>query len=77
MQTHVQKWGNSLGIRIPVRFSRNLGLEDGSPVDITVKDGIFIVCPKKNKLESMLALVSSKNLHHAVFEDASKGEELL
>ena len=63
MQTHVQKGGKSLGMRIPV--------------DITVEGGVFIVYPKEHKLESMLALVNPKNLHHVVFEDGPKGEELL
>ena len=36
MQTTVQKWGNSLAIRIPGAFSRETGLKAGLPVDISI-----------------------------------------
>jgi len=32
MQTKVQKWGNSLGLRIPKSFAEQAGVEAGSEV---------------------------------------------
>ena len=34
MEAKIQKWGNSLGIRIPMNMIRDLALENGSTVDI-------------------------------------------
>ena len=34
MHITIKKWGNSLGIRIPKNFARNLSLKDGSVVEI-------------------------------------------
>ena len=36
MQTSVQKWGNSLGLRIPGVYAKELHLLDGSIVDIVI-----------------------------------------
>ena len=38
MQTSIQKWGNSLGIRIPSVYAKELDLLDGSIVDIQRKE---------------------------------------
>lgn len=77
MQTNIQKWGNSLGIGIPMKLSRDLQLRSGSPVDIRVEDNHLIVSSKVYKLEDMLAQVNSKNRHHVLFDDEPKVEELL
>ena len=39
METVVQKWGNSLGVRIPSMFVKEFDLHNGSSVDITEEDG--------------------------------------
>ena len=45
MLTKVQKWGNSLGLRIPKSFASEAQVEAGSTVDISVKDGGLVVRP--------------------------------
>ena len=77
MQTNIQKWGNSLGIRIPIKLSRDLQLRSGSPVDITLENNHLIISLKVYKLEDMLSQVNSKNRHHVLFDDEAKGDELL
>ncbi len=77
MQTNIQKWGNSLGIRIPMKLSQGLGLKAGSAVDITLEKNRLVIRIKEYKLEKMLSRVTSKNLHHEFFNDQPKGEELL
>jgi antitoxin MazE len=39
MLTKVQKWGNSLALRIPKAFALDAGLEDDSAVEISLVDG--------------------------------------
>lgn len=76
----VQKWGNSLAIRIPSHFVKTLGLENGSEVELHLVDGVFVVKPTKKKptLEDLLAKAKGKmNPHHDYDFGDSKGKELI
>lgn len=42
----VQKWGNSLGIRIPKSLASKVGIEERSQVDLNVEDGYLVIKPK-------------------------------
>ena len=39
MVTKIQKWGNSLGVRIPKSFAREAGITEGTLVDISPEGG--------------------------------------
>jgi antitoxin MazE len=43
MQTRVQKWGNSLGLRIPRSLADQIGLGAGTAVSLSAKDGALVV----------------------------------
>jgi virulence-associated protein VagC len=45
MRARVQRWGNSLALRIPKAFATETGLESGSEVELTLDDGRLIVTP--------------------------------
>ena len=69
MITKIQKWGNSLGLRIPKSFAEEAEVEPGTAVDLKVVDGGLVVRPlrrRKYRLASLLRKVSAKNLHHEV-----------
>jgi antitoxin MazE len=42
MKTHIQKWGNSLALRIPKSFATETHLVQGTRVESTVHDGKLI-----------------------------------
>ena len=66
MVTKVQKWGNSLGLRIPRAFAAEANLMPGSPVNITVRHGELVVTPAREapcNLDEMLAQVTPENTH--------------
>jgi len=63
MQTVVQKWGNSLGIRIPAVFTREFNLKNGSSVEIIEEQGKLVIVPKKQSLDELLSLVTKDNIH--------------
>ena len=71
MQTVVQKWGNSLGIRIPALYTKDLELKNGSSVEISEEDGKLIITPKKNSLDELLSKVSVENMHETIETGAS------
>jgi antitoxin MazE len=80
MKTRVQKWGNSLAARIPKSFAEDLGLRDGSPVEMTLEDGAVAIRPDREKaweLEALLAEVTDDNVHPAWESEGpgSRGEE--
>ncbi len=66
MNIHVQRWGNSLAIRIPKAFAEETGLALNDEVEITIKDGQIILTPVKDKaysLDDLLAGVTPDNRH--------------
>jgi antitoxin MazE len=76
MQHRVQKWGNSLGIRIPKSFSQKLGLEPGTPIEFKLRDNAITIRPKRYSLETLLAQVSPENLHGETETGAPVGREI-
>lgn len=79
MSTTIQKWGNSLGIRIPSQIAERIAVSQGSEVDLVVSDDhTLIVIPKKKKptLEDLLAQCKSDNRHEEI-DFGVEGKELL
>jgi antitoxin MazE len=78
MRTRIQKWGNSLGLRIPRSFAAEAQVEAGASVDLSVKDGRLLVRPlrvRKYSLNVLLRKVSRRNLHGEVPTDRAVGRE--
>jgi len=79
MQTRVQKWGNSLGLRIPRTLAEQIGLGAGSAVSLSAKDGELLVKPARPtrlSLDELLAEVSDSNLHSSVETGSAVGAEI-
>jgi antitoxin MazE len=49
MLAKIQKWGNSQGLRLAKNLLADADIGVGDAVDISVKDGLIIVSPKKGK----------------------------
>lgn len=78
MSTTVQKWGNSLGIRIPSQIAEKISVRQGSEVELIVgEDYTLIVKPKKKRmtLEELLAQCKPENRHDEV-DFGAEGKEL-
>ena len=73
MSGKIQKWGNSLGIRIPKTVIDKLNLTENSEVEVEHKDGAIIILPIKRKfsLDKMLDQITKENCHT---EDDLKAE---
>ena len=79
MLTRIQKWGNSLGLRIPKSFAAEVQVEAGSTVDISIVDGQFVVRPvrrRKYVLRDLLKAINAKNVHRAVETGEAVGREV-
>lgn len=69
MTSRVQKWGNSLALRIPKPLAAEVGLKNNSPVELSLCEGkLMITLPAKPpvSLKDLLAKVTKKNLHGEV-----------
>lgn len=75
MQTYVTKWGNSLGIRIPASMAEEVQIENGTPVEIEVRDEVILIRRKKYSLEQLLAQITPENLHQEVSSGGPVGNE--
>jgi antitoxin MazE len=66
MKTRVQKWGNSLALRIPKSFAAEAGLRENAPVELSLVEGKLVVQPvaaRPPTLEELLRGVTDENLH--------------
>ena len=78
MQTKIQKWGNSLGLRIPRSFAAEAQVEEGAIVDLSVENGRLLVRPlrvRKYSLNVLLRKVNRWNLHREVSTGRAVGRE--
>ncbi len=78
MLTKVQKWGNSLALRIPRAFALDAQLENDSFVEITMVEGQIIITPVAAPswtLEELLSGVSKSNIHHEIDTGSATGNE--
>jgi antitoxin MazE len=47
MRAQITKWGNSLGVRVPKQLAREIGLTEGSSVDIAAVDHRLVITPSQ------------------------------
>jgi antitoxin MazE len=79
MQIKIQKWGNSLAIRIPRSFAKNINIDQGSLLDLTTEDGKIVAKPIEDNeytLEQLLDGVTEKNLHKKIDTGKAVGKEI-
>lgn len=79
METRVKKWGNSLALRIPKPLAAEAGLEEDSPVSLSLAEGKLVVDPvvkPKFSLDELLASVTAENLHEEVGTGPALGGEV-
>jgi antitoxin MazE len=55
----VQKWGNSLAIRIPQALAGQMEVAEGTAVELCVRDGDLIVRPNRTAKLSLSELLKS------------------
>jgi len=79
MQTTIQKWGNSLAVRIPKAFVKEAHVAYGTRVDLSVDDGKIVIDPHPKpeyRLEDLLKGITKRNLHGEVETGNAVGQEV-
>ncbi len=78
MRKRIQNWGNNLALRIPKSVASEMGLENHTPVELSLAVGNIVVARMaklKPTLKQLLAKITKENLHHEVDTGPSVGKE--
>ena len=79
MRIQVQKWGNSLAIRIPKSFAKETNIDQGAFLDLSVVEGKLVAVPipeKEYSLEALLSQITDENKHDEVNIQQVTGKEI-
>lgn len=78
MKTKIQKWGNSLGVRLPKSITEQKALRAGAGVVVELKNNQIVIeaVEPELSLESMVAKVNEHNLHSETEWSDAKGNEI-
>jgi len=66
MIARIQKWGNSLGVRIPKNVAQDARIQEGSSVELSVEEGRLIIAPRTKKmctLKELVDQITPENMH--------------
>ncbi len=80
MTSRVQKWGNSLAVRIPKPFADEMGIGPNSSVLMMIKEGALVIVPDREgewSLDALLAGVTDDNIHAEWETGGPEGRERL
>lgn len=80
MRTQLQKWGNSLGLRIPMAFARETGLATGSQVELSIESGRLVIAPIpswESRLNDLLSSCNVEDLHPETDTGPDVGAEII
>ena len=79
MNATIQKWGNSLALRIPQAVARQIRIHAGDEVILEVGTAGLSIKPARPKytLDELLAGVTDENIHAETDWGSSVGKEIV
>ena len=79
MKAKVQRWGNSLAVRIPKAFAQEVGLHSDADVEMFVRQGDLVLAPVRREytLEELVRGITSMNRHEETDFGPPVGREIL
>jgi antitoxin MazE len=79
MNAHFSKWGNSVALRIPAAFAKELDVSEGKAAEITVKNGSLVVTPVPGPvytLDQLLDGMTTENMYGEIGTGDAVGNEV-
>ena len=79
MRRRVQRWGNSLALRIPKAFVAETNLDEGSEVELSLEEGRLIIKPVTDpiySLDDLLEQIGPENVHGETDTGPRAGNEV-
>ena len=77
---NIQKWGNSLAVRIPMVAAQSVNVREGTPVEVVARNGTIVVVPRKRpkyRLRDLLKNCKPNHLHGETDFGPDVGREVL
>ena len=78
MRAQVSKWGNSLALRIPGPMAKELAIEDGRAVELTLERGKLVVAPiaaPSYDIRDLVAQMKRGREHEEINTGKPRGDE--
>ncbi|MBI2630996.1 AbrB/MazE/SpoVT family DNA-binding domain-containing protein [Candidatus Nomurabacteria bacterium] len=79
MTTKIQKWGNSLAVRIPKVFTQNLNWKEGTSIHFEQIGNALVISSSHSKytLEKLIKGITKRNRHKSLWpNDKPRGKEI-
>ena len=79
MLVQIARWGNSLAVRIPAAYAKEIGAGENSKAELSVEHGKLVLRPVPDvphfELDQLLAQITEENRHHEVETGPAVGNE--
>jgi antitoxin MazE len=79
MLIHFSKWGNSLALRIPAAYAREIGASPHGSAELTIENGSLVVSPVKQlaefDLDLLVSQITDDNRHEEIVPGPAQGRE--
>jgi antitoxin MazE len=78
MNTILQKWGNSLAVRIPRTMADEMAVAEGQALELQVKKGRIVIAPatkKRYELSDLVSKMTARNRHGETPSGKPRGRE--
>ncbi|QQK78418.1 AbrB/MazE/SpoVT family DNA-binding domain-containing protein [Salicibibacter cibarius] len=78
MSSKIQRWGNSLGVRIPHKLAKNVSIYDGSEVEMIEEQNGILIRPidAAPTLDELLSQVTDENKPDFIDWGQPEGKEV-
>jgi antitoxin MazE len=73
----LQKWGNSVGVRLPKAMLQQVGLKEGAQVDVQVEGDHLVIRRKRLNLADLLAQCKPENRPDPIDWGPDVGREII
>ena len=79
MRAKIQKWGNSLAVRIPKPIAQDVGLHADADIEMSIQEGRLVLALTRREytLEDLVRGITPENRHAEVDLGPSVGREIL
>jgi len=79
MRIRFSKWGNSLALRIPSAYARQIGASENGSAELTIENGASIISPVAQALEfdldALVSQITDDNRHDEIVPGPAQGAE--
>lgn len=73
------RWGNSIALRIPSAYAKDMNVTEGTEAELTLENGRLVVTPKREfpvyDLDELVSGITPENLHAEFSTGHAVGEE--